>query len=187
MLDSVIGTFLTQNVSDQLSSKAYMTLAARFPAKAPTPGPLPPSTPNPPSSPIPTDEGQVHPTHDPQPTVSSTLLAPHVSSNRSQDSRAAAAGRAISIDGMDQAPSVLVWKEVNQSYGTPEGQLVVTDGADISDAVDWEAVRLAPSTQVSPCACRSATMRRSLLCCELACCGCCCWFGILSLHVTLLQ
>ena len=33
MLDSVIGTFLTQNVADQLSSKAYMTLAAMFPAK----------------------------------------------------------------------------------------------------------------------------------------------------------
>ena len=33
MLDSVIGTFLTQNVADQLSSKAYMTLAAVFPAK----------------------------------------------------------------------------------------------------------------------------------------------------------
>ena len=33
VLDSVIGTFLTQNVSDQLSSKAYMTLAATFPPK----------------------------------------------------------------------------------------------------------------------------------------------------------
>ena len=33
VLDSVVGTFLTQNVSDQLSSKAYMTLAATFPPK----------------------------------------------------------------------------------------------------------------------------------------------------------
>ena len=37
LLDSVIGTFLTQNVSDQLSSKAYMTLAATFPIKTVTP------------------------------------------------------------------------------------------------------------------------------------------------------
>ena len=33
VLDSIIGTFLTQNVTDQLSSQAYMTLAATFPAK----------------------------------------------------------------------------------------------------------------------------------------------------------
>lgn len=31
MLDSIVGTFLTQNVSDTLSSKAFMTLASRFP------------------------------------------------------------------------------------------------------------------------------------------------------------
>lgn len=30
MLDSVVGVFLTQNVSDALSSKAWMTLAATF-------------------------------------------------------------------------------------------------------------------------------------------------------------
>ncbi|KAJ6812691.1 protein ROS1-like isoform X1 [Iris pallida] len=33
VLDSIIGVFLTQNVSDHLSSSAYMSLAARFPAK----------------------------------------------------------------------------------------------------------------------------------------------------------
>ncbi|XP_027343371.1 protein ROS1A-like [Abrus precatorius] len=33
VLDSVIGTFLTQNVSDHLSSSAFMTLAAKFPIK----------------------------------------------------------------------------------------------------------------------------------------------------------
>ena len=32
VLDSVVGTFLTQNVNDALSSKAYMSLAAMFPA-----------------------------------------------------------------------------------------------------------------------------------------------------------
>lgn len=31
MLDSVVGAFLTQNVTDALSSKAFMTLSARFP------------------------------------------------------------------------------------------------------------------------------------------------------------
>ncbi len=31
VLDSVVGVFLTQNVSDALSSKAWMTLAATFP------------------------------------------------------------------------------------------------------------------------------------------------------------
>lgn len=34
VLDSVIGVFLTQNVSDHLSSSAFMSLAARFPLKA---------------------------------------------------------------------------------------------------------------------------------------------------------
>ena len=34
MLDSVVGVFLTQNVSDALSSKAWMTLAATFPLAA---------------------------------------------------------------------------------------------------------------------------------------------------------
>ncbi|XP_074558509.1 DNA glycosylase/AP lyase ROS1-like [Curcuma longa] len=33
VLDSVIGVFLTQNVSDHLSSSAFMTLAAKFPVK----------------------------------------------------------------------------------------------------------------------------------------------------------
>ncbi|KAL9227836.1 hypothetical protein vseg_003482 [Gypsophila vaccaria] len=33
VLDSVIGVFLTQNVSDHLSSSAFMTMAARFPLK----------------------------------------------------------------------------------------------------------------------------------------------------------
>ena len=32
VLDSVIGAFLTQNASDVLSSKAWMTLQSRFPA-----------------------------------------------------------------------------------------------------------------------------------------------------------
>ncbi|KAK9909860.1 hypothetical protein WJX75_008521 [Coccomyxa subellipsoidea] len=34
VLDSVVGVFLTQNVSDALSSKAWMTLAATFPLAA---------------------------------------------------------------------------------------------------------------------------------------------------------
>ncbi|CAN0879930.1 DNA glycosylase/AP lyase ROS1 [Linum grandiflorum] len=33
VVDSVIGVFLTQNVSDHLSSSAFMSMAARFPAK----------------------------------------------------------------------------------------------------------------------------------------------------------
>lgn len=33
VVDSVVGVFLTQNVSDHLSSSAFMSLAARFPAK----------------------------------------------------------------------------------------------------------------------------------------------------------
>lgn len=39
VLDSIIGTFLTQNVADQLSSQAYMTLLATFPAKPYLPQP----------------------------------------------------------------------------------------------------------------------------------------------------
>ena len=34
VLDSVVGVFLTQNVSDALSSKAWMSLAATFPLPA---------------------------------------------------------------------------------------------------------------------------------------------------------
>lgn len=32
VVDSIIGTYLTQNVSDVLSSQAFMKLASRFPA-----------------------------------------------------------------------------------------------------------------------------------------------------------
>ena len=32
VLDSVVGTFLTQNASDVLSSRAFISLAARFPS-----------------------------------------------------------------------------------------------------------------------------------------------------------
>ncbi|KAH9601925.1 hypothetical protein KSS87_014754 [Heliosperma pusillum] len=38
VLDSVIGVFLTQNVSDHLSSSAFMSMAARFPLKPDSPG-----------------------------------------------------------------------------------------------------------------------------------------------------
>ncbi|KAK9755489.1 hypothetical protein RND81_01G028900 [Saponaria officinalis] len=38
VLDSVIGVFLTQNVSDHLSSSAFMSMAARFPLKTETSG-----------------------------------------------------------------------------------------------------------------------------------------------------
>ena len=34
ILDSVVGVFLTQNVSDALSSKAWMNLASTFPLQA---------------------------------------------------------------------------------------------------------------------------------------------------------
>ena len=37
VLDSVVGAFLTQNASDVLSSKAWMTLQSRFPARHPGP------------------------------------------------------------------------------------------------------------------------------------------------------
>ncbi|KAL6974764.1 hypothetical protein U1Q18_050378 [Sarracenia purpurea var. burkii] len=37
VVDSVIGVFLTQNVSDHLSSSAFMSLAARFPLQSTTP------------------------------------------------------------------------------------------------------------------------------------------------------
>lgn len=35
VLDSVVGAFLTQNVTDALSSKAFMTMVAQFPAPLP--------------------------------------------------------------------------------------------------------------------------------------------------------
>ncbi|KAI6692299.1 hypothetical protein NL676_020009 [Syzygium grande] len=38
VVDSVIGVFLTQNVSDHLSSSAFMSLAAKFPLKSTYPG-----------------------------------------------------------------------------------------------------------------------------------------------------
>ncbi|KAK8514840.1 hypothetical protein V6N12_057736 [Hibiscus sabdariffa] len=38
VLDSVVGVFLTQNVSDHLSSSAFMSLAARFPLKSKSKG-----------------------------------------------------------------------------------------------------------------------------------------------------
>ena len=120
VLDSVIGTFLTQNVSDQLSSKAYMTLAARFPAgppilslrpkhNAPSAAPVPPE--------LPCD-------------ADSICLA----------------------SSLDPDQSTVVHGDNCMAHcddlGVRERQLVVTDGVDTSDAVNWEAVRRAPASLV---------------------------------------
>ena len=51
ILDSVVGAFLTQNVTDALSSKAYMTLAARFSATIPPPAWQDSPAPDPPGDP----------------------------------------------------------------------------------------------------------------------------------------
>ena len=121
MLDSVIGTFLTQNVSDQLSSKAYMTLAAKFPARPSTQPPDPPATPS--SSDWP-DLAQAE-----------------------QNSRAGAGDCANTVDACAAVG-------LSQDAWGLHQQLVATDGADISDAVDWEAVRTASPGQVGACTSR---------------------------------
>lgn len=122
MLDSVIGTFLTQNVSDQLSSKAYMTLAARFPARPPTLNP------------------SLHPKH---PAPLASPLSPELPGHA--DSKCMA-----SSHNAYQTTAVHGDKGVANSddLGVRDRQLVVTDGVDISDAVNWEAVRIAPASQV---------------------------------------
>lgn len=124
MLDSVIGTFLTQNVSDQLSSKAYMTLAARFPARPPTLNP------------------SLHPKH---PAPLASPLSPELPGHGSADSNCMA-----SSHNAYQTTAVHGDKGVANSddLGVRDRQLVVTDGVDISDAVNWEAVRIAPASQV---------------------------------------
>ena len=126
MLDSVIGTFLTQNVSDQLSSKAYMTLAARYPARPPI---LNPSR---------------HPDH---PAPMASTLPAELPCDGDADSNCMA-----SSHDADQPTVVHMDKGVANcdDLGMRERQLVVTDGVDISDAVNWEAVRRAPASQVIP-------------------------------------
>lgn len=124
VLDSVIGTFLTQNVSDQLSSKAYMTLAARFPARSAALNP------------------SLHPEH-PAPTASAFPPELPVHGNVGN-------GCLASSLNPDQPTAVHVDKGEAKcdDLSVRERQLVVTDGVDISDAVDWEAVRRAPASQV---------------------------------------
>ncbi len=50
----------------------------------------------------------------------------------------------------DQTTAVRMDKGVakRDDLGMRERQLVVTDGVDMSDAIDWEAVRRAPASQV---------------------------------------
>ena len=124
MLDSVIGTFLTQNVSDQLSSKAYMTLAARFPARPPALNP------------------SLHPEHN---APAAAPLPPELPVHGNTDSNCMA-----SSHNADHTAAVHGDKGLANcdDLGVRERQLVVTDGVDISDAVDWEAVRRAPASQV---------------------------------------
>ena len=119
VLDSVIGTFLTQNVSDQLSSKAYMTLVARFPAE-------------------PQGRSQ-DPQSDPPP---SPCDAP-------QDRQSCGSnGSVTATDGTAQTSASSAFIGVKKKDATG-GQLVMTDTADCSDSIDWEAVRVAPPAQVS--------------------------------------
>ncbi|KAL0042280.1 hypothetical protein WJX77_008246 [Trebouxia sp. C0004] len=125
VLDSVIGTFLTQNVSDQLSSKAYMTLAARFPARPPIANP------------------GLHLKHS-APLASG--LPPELPGHGNADSNCMASSHKA-----DQTTFVHMDKGTANSddLGMRERQLVVNDVADISDAVNWEAVRRAPASQVA--------------------------------------
>ena len=145
VLDSVIGTFLTQNVSDQLSSKAYMTLAARFPAKPPIQPPCPPHQHSPPSC----------------------FPPPHGS-----DSRVDNAGSSASSSNVEQGAETHAdeSRKITDDFTAQGGQLVMTDGADFSDAVDWEAVRVAPLVQVSNLLCPSvwdfAIDMNTALCCH---------------------
>jgi len=124
VLDSVIGTFLTQNVSDQLSSKAYMTLAARFPAR--------PHILNP----------GLHPKHN---APSASPLPPELPCHGNADRICWASGH-----NADQTTFVHMGKGMANcgDLGVRERQLVVTVMTDITDAVNWEAVRIAPASQV---------------------------------------
>ncbi|KAA6429453.1 MAG: transcriptional activator DEMETER-like, partial [Trebouxia sp. A1-2] len=122
VLDSVIGTFLTQNVSDQLSSKAYMILAARFPAR--------PSIMNP----------GLHPKHT---APLASTLPPKLPVLGNADIHCMA-----SSHDAEQTTAVHMSKGLAKcdDLGMRERRLVVTDGVDISDAVNWEAVRIAPAS-----------------------------------------
>lgn len=137
VLDSVVGTFLTQNVSDALSSKAYMTLASRFPARKPGaagpaageggPSPAAPSAPHTPWS---RTGYQAPPWPQPERATRSepgASLAPRCSPKRKRADAEEGCSNAETLDSCQAVPAE----------------------DDFADVVDWEAVMLAPMEEVN--------------------------------------
>lgn len=172
VLDSIIGTFLTQNVTDQLSSQAYMTLAATFPAKpylaqpAGTPGPYLAQL---------AGTATLNPIQSNDPGKSSLAQSAdtartYLAKQHSAESRAAETALSDALETDDKTQKATAGA-INDDVGSinlgqenpaandkhPPRVLVETEcsveacaeeNAD-SSAVDWNAVRVAPVSQVS--------------------------------------
>ena len=130
VLDSIIGTFLTQNVADQLSSQAYMTLAATFPAKSHSTKPYGVKPP------APDDPG-----HAWTAVPGSHSLGPEHTARPEHKTRRGSSTVSNSLEGLN-ADSPL--DELSGSSSAVGGNRDI----DNRSVVDWEAVRVAPVAQV---------------------------------------
>ena len=132
VLDSIIGTFLTQNVADQLSSQAYMTLAATFPAKPYSTKPYGVNT----YHAVPSNPGHTWPA-----APGSHSLEPEPTARPEHKTGRGSSSVSNSLEGVNAGPPL---DELSASSNAVEG---VRD-IDNRSVVDWDAVRVAPVAQV---------------------------------------
>lgn len=132
VLDSIIGTFLTQNVADQLSSQAYMTLAATFPAKPHSTKSYGANT----YHAVPSDPGHTWPA-----APGSHSLEPEPTARPEHTARRGSSSISNSLKGVNAGSPL---HELSGSSSAVEG---IRD-IDNRSVVDWDAVRVAPVAQV---------------------------------------
>ncbi|XP_051122554.1 DNA glycosylase/AP lyase ROS1-like isoform X2 [Andrographis paniculata] len=152
VVDSVVGVYLTQNVSDQLSSSAFMNLAAKYPA------------------PIVDMNGGSNDTNDyivdqiehvELAESSSTkcgelcVIEKHLSSNPMNEVEFEQGARAISVQPMSVKAKAkenatqeteINWDELRTKYSSGRSKKRTYYDR---DSVDWEAVRRAPVEEVA--------------------------------------
>ncbi|KAI3420509.1 ENDO3c domain-containing protein [Psidium guajava] len=169
VVDSIIGVYLTQNVSDYLSSNAFMSLASKFPlypVKGEENGdgeiadvqetigsdvePIGPRCSSGDDNPIDIQVDQMQELHD----ILKQILGKEetVSSQRDMKHEKGHAGRQASASGekkkkvkvKEKKTDPLEWEELRRLYSSVGPRI-----ADHMDSVDWDAVRRAKPEEVA--------------------------------------